>query len=47
MPELGPLGTVRGAFSNGRPYRERNKNLRHRILFASCVMWRSERLLPT
>jgi hypothetical protein len=20
---LGPLGTVRGAFSNGRPYRER------------------------
>ena len=23
MPELGPLGSVRGAVSNGRPYRER------------------------
>ena len=22
MPELGPLGSVRGAFSNERPYRE-------------------------
>ncbi len=21
MPELGPYGSVRGAFSNGRPYR--------------------------
>ena len=23
MPELGSLGSVRGALSNGRPYRER------------------------
>ncbi len=28
MPELGSLGSVRGALSNGRPYRER-KGPRH------------------
>ena len=26
VPELGPLGSMRGASSNGRPYRER-KNI--------------------
>ena len=25
MPELGPLGSVRGAAENSRPYRERSK----------------------
>ena len=32
VPELGPLGSVRGALSNGRPYRERVKARRDRGL---------------
>ena len=27
VPELGPLGSMRGASSNGRPYRERRFSL--------------------
>ena len=30
MPELGSLGSVRGALSNGRPYREQRVRERHR-----------------
>ena len=33
MPELGPYGSVRGALSNGRPYRDRAQRnpSRHRL----------------
>ncbi len=29
MPELGPYGSVRGAFSNGRPYRNSGAPVTH------------------
>ena len=45
MPELGPLGTVRGALSNGRPYRERDtadsSSLANRWLRGSSMRIRS------
>jgi hypothetical protein len=37
MPELGPYGSVRGAFSNGRPYRNSGAPIRSKayVNFAS------------